>query len=220
MAAFAVDRDAQGISVRVVDAGSDSDLVRGKFIAHVESDAHRRFRKARKQAVLNHSSGAGYGLLGGLANQHQRAVPAGLAVHHDVGRPDENGHVHIVAARMHHRDIASRIVFGVNLARVGESGLLLDGKRVEFGAQHHRWPGAILENGDDARAADSFRDFIPQGAETSGEFRGGLRLVRGEFGILMKIDVEIVRRGINSIDFSGCCCRFTRVARCPGAASE
>ena len=57
-----------------------------------------------------------------------------------------------------------------------------------------------------ARGADpkcSFGDFVAEAAQASGEFRGGLGFVRGEFWIPMKIDVQIVGAGIDGVDFFG-----------------
>src|SRR5208337_3612880 len=86
---------------------------------------------------------------------------------------------------------------------IGESGLFLHGKRVEFGAQHDRGPSAVFEDGDDSGAADSFSDFITQAAQAAGEFGCGLNLVRRKLGRLMKINVEAVGRGIYGVHFFG-----------------
>ena len=91
----------------------------------------------------------------------------------------------------------------MHFAGIGKSGLFLDGKRVEFGAQHDRWPGAVFEDGDDSGATDSLGDFITQAAQAGGEFRCGLNLVRRELGRLMKINVEGVGRGIYGVHFFG-----------------
>jgi len=62
----------------------------------------------------------------------------------------------------------------MDFAGVGEAGFFFDGKGVEFGAEHDGRAGSVLEDGDNAGAADCFGDFVAQGAETSGEFGGGL----------------------------------------------
>jgi hypothetical protein len=111
--------------------------------------------------------------------------------------------VEIVATGMHYGDVVSGVVFGMDFAGVGEAGFFFDGKGVEFGAEHDGRAGSVLEDGDNAGAADCFGDFVAQGAETSGEFGGGLGFVRGELGRLMKIEVEIVGGGIDGVDFLG-----------------
>src|ERR1035438_1373547 len=79
MPPFTVDCDPQGVGIRVVDAGSDSHLAGRKIVADMEGHAHSRFWKSREPAIVDHSLGAGNRLFGGLANQHQRAVPAWVA---------------------------------------------------------------------------------------------------------------------------------------------
>src|SRR5450755_1050083 len=112
--------------------------------------------------------------------------------------------MHVVPAGMHHGDVAACVVFGMDFARVGESGLFFYGERVEFGTKHDSGPGTVLEDGYNSSATDSFGDFIAQGAETGGKLGGGLRLVRGKFGILMEVEVELVGRGIDGIYLFGC----------------
>ena len=129
-----------------------------------------------------------------------------FAVRHDVGGADERRHVEIVAAGMHDGHVESCVVLGMHFAGIGKSGLFLHGKRVEFGAQHDRGPGAVFEDGDDSGATDSFGDFIAQAAQASGEFGCGLGLVRRELGRLMKINVESVGRGIDGVHFFGSRC--------------
>jgi len=167
----------------------------GKLVADVESDADRRLGKTREEAIGDHLLCSGDGFFGGLADQHKGAVPGLFAVGHDVGGRDQRGHVEIVATGMHYGDVVSGVVFGMDFAGVGEAGFFFDGKGVEFGAEHDGRAGSVLEDGDNAGAADCFGDFVAQGAETSGEFGGGLGFVRGELGRLMKIEVEIVGGG-------------------------
>ena len=49
----------------------------------MESDADSRLRKAREEAILDHSLSPGGGFFGGLANEHERTVPRLFAVRHD-----------------------------------------------------------------------------------------------------------------------------------------
>jgi hypothetical protein len=114
----------------------------------------------------------------GLANQHQRAVPALLAVRHNVRSRHQCRHVQIVAAGMRHLDVASRVVVSVHFARVGKSRFFFDRKRVEFRTQHDRRPRAILENSHDSRASNSFGDGVAQVSQASGYLRSSLGFVR------------------------------------------
>jgi hypothetical protein len=109
--------------------------------------------------------------------------------------------VEIVTAGVHYRDFVSSIILGVDLTRVCETGAFFYGKRIEFGAQHDSGASTILENGDHTGSAHIRCDFVARLAETIGEQSGGLSLVRGEFGILMEMEVESVRFGDDGLDF-------------------
>ena len=124
-----------------------ADLTGRQLIADVQRHGHIRTRKTRQQAVLNHAIGAADGFLGRLPDQHQSAVPGSPALRHDRGRARDGSHVQIVPAGVHHRNILSAVILGADLAGIGEAGLFLDRKGIKFGAQHHGWPGAILQNG-------------------------------------------------------------------------
>ncbi len=201
--ALAVDRDAYGVGVRVVDAGRDRDHPRREFVAHMQSHGHVRLGKAREQAVADHALGSADGFLGGLADQHQRPVPGVLAARHDLGRAQNRRHVQIVSAGVHHRDVASGVVFGAHLAGVGQAGLFFHRKRVQFGAQHDGRAGAVLQDRDDAGAAHVFGDVIAGAAQARGQLRRGLRFMRREFGILVQIEIERMRVGIDGFNFFG-----------------
>ena len=178
MPAFAVNRDAHGIRIRVVNAGSDRDHARGQFVAHVQCHSHVRLGKAREQTVADHSIGAADGFLGGLADQHQRSMPGVLAVRHDFGRAENRRHVQIVSAGVHHRNVASGIIFGAHFAGVGKAGFFLNRKRIQFRAQHDGWARSVLEDSDDSCAAHVFGDVISGAAQALRELRGGLRFMR------------------------------------------
>ena len=126
--------------------GVIADHSRGKFVADVQSHGHVRLGKAREQAVADHGVGAADGFLGGLANQHQRSVPGVLAARHDLGGAQKRRHVQIVSAGMHHRNIASGVIFRVHFAGVGQAGFFFHGKRVQFGAQHDGRARAVLQD--------------------------------------------------------------------------
>ncbi len=109
--------------------------------------------------------------------------------------------MHIVPAGVHDGNVAACIILGADLAGIGEACFFLDRKRVEFGAQHDRRAGAIFQDGDNACAADAFRDVVAELAETVGKFGGGLRFVRREFRILVQVQIEGAGVGINNVDF-------------------
>ncbi len=160
MPALAVNRNANRIRIRVVDARGDCDHPRGEFVADVQGYSHVRLGKAREQAVVDHAFGPADGLFGGLANQHQGSVPGILAVRHDFGRAHERGHVQIVPAGVHHGDVAPGFVFCMHFAGVGESGFFFHGQSVQFGAQHDGRSSPILEDGDYSGAANMFSHIV------------------------------------------------------------
>src|SRR5512142_878701 len=119
----------------------------------MQRDAEIRLGKAGEQAILDHATRATDRLLGWLANKHQRTVPGIFATRHDGGRSHDRCHVEIVAAGVHHGNVETCVIFRTHLAGVSKAGLLLDGKGVEFGAQHYSWSGAVLQDGDDSSVA-------------------------------------------------------------------
>src|SRR5690242_11617145 len=98
MSAFAVNRDAYRVRIRVVYARSNPDDPSRENIADVQSDDGIGPGKARKQAVGDHGLGPANGLFGGLANQDKRSVPSTLAVRQNLRSAEQGGHVHIVPA--------------------------------------------------------------------------------------------------------------------------
>ena len=130
--------------------------------------------KARVKTVLEHVPGAVDGLFGGLADQHDGARPAVAVLGQPSGRADEARHVDVVAAGVHHADVAPGLVASLDLARVGKTGLLDDRQRVHVGANQHHRALAVLEDADDAELADVRRDararlcqFLRRSASTS-----------------------------------------------------
>ena len=91
----------------------------------------------------------------------------------------------------------------MDFTRIRKPGLLFDGKRVQFRAQHDGRAGAVLENRDDSSAADSFGHFVSQRTQSGSEFGRGLYLMRREFGVLVQVHIEFVGRGIDGVDFFG-----------------
>ena len=109
----------------------------------------------------------------------------------------------IVPTGVHHRDVASGIIFGANFTGIGETGFFFHGKRVQFRAQHDGWASPVLEDRDHSCAANMFGDVIAGAAQARGQLRCGLRFMRRKFGILVQIKVERVRVGIDAFNFFG-----------------
>ena len=61
-------------------------------------------------------------------------------------------HVDVVAAGVHHADLAPGLVARLDLAGVGQPGLLDDRQRVHVGADQHDRPVAVLEDARRPRA--------------------------------------------------------------------
>ena len=109
----------------------------------------------------------------------------------------------IVAARVHHGNVAAGIVFGMYLAGIGQPGLFFYRQRIEFGPQHDGRARTIFQNGDDASPANVLGDFIAGAAQVSGQFLGSLRFMGGKFGMLVQIEIECVSVGIDRFHFFG-----------------
>ena len=71
-------------------------------------------------------------------------------------------HVEVVTAGVHHRDLVSGVVFGVDFARVGKSGVFFHRERIKFSAQQDGWPRAILKDADNPGATNIRSDFVSQ----------------------------------------------------------
>ncbi len=201
MPAFAINRNPQRIRVRIENSRSNAHHPRRKRVADMQRHGHVRPGKARQQAVVDHALGAANRFLRRLADQHQRPVPGVFAVRHDRGRADDRCHVQVVSAGVHHRNIVSGVIFGVNLTRVRKPGLLFHRQRVQFRSKHHRRARAVLQDGHNPRASDVFRHLIAEASQPAGQLRRSLSFVRREFGVLMNIQIQRVRVRIDGFDF-------------------
>ncbi len=144
MPALAVDRDPNGVGVRVVGSRSDRHDSGGLCVADVQRHRHVWLGEACEEAIVDHPLGSADGFLGGLADQHQRPVPGIFAARHDFGRAQQRRHVHIVSAGMHHPNVAPRVIFRADFTGVRQASLLFDGERIELSAQHDGWARAVL----------------------------------------------------------------------------
>ena len=108
----------------------------------------------------------------------------------------------VVTAGVHDADFASRIVLGVDFAGVGQACLFFYREPVEFGTQHDGRPGTIFQNGNDTCSADVFRDRVAEVTQAARQLLRSLRLVGRELRILMEIEIESVRIGIDLFNLS------------------
>ena len=75
----------------------------------------------------------------------------------------------IVSASVHHRNIASSIIFGVHFTGVCKSGFLVHGQRIQFRAQHDCWSRAILQDRDHSRPSHVLSHLIAGAAQACGK---------------------------------------------------
>ena len=116
----------------------------------VEAERVVGLGKARVEPVGEHVARAADAFLGRLADQHERAGPRRLARGELPRGADERGHVHVVAARVHHGLLDAGDVDLPHGRRVRQAALLLDGQAVHVGAQQHGRARAVAHDGDDA----------------------------------------------------------------------
>ena len=179
----------------------------------VQRQREVRAGETGEQAVLQHRRRAAAALFGRLADHHERALPAVAVFGHQARRARPRRHVNVVPARVHHRRRLSAGVPHDDRAGKRQAGLLFDRERVELGAKHDGRPGAILHDRDDARAADAGRDVEAEGFRARGQFRRGLRFLKRQLWMLMKVDVQRVDVRIDGVDFQ-------RRRRRPGRAAR
>src|SRR5260370_6339378 len=129
-------------------------------------------------------------------------MPSVFGLGHDGCRAEERSHVYVMSAGVHHRDVAAVVIFRANLARVRKSGLLFHGQCVEFGAQHHGWPSAVLHDSHDAGAADMLRHFVTKLTQAIGQSCRGLRLMPGKLGMLMQVQIPGLSLGKDRLDLA------------------
>ena len=92
----------------------------------------------------------------------------------------------------------------MNFARVGQTGFLFNRKRIEFGAKHHRWARAIFEDGNDSSSANMFSNVVTEIPKATRELCRSLSFMGRKLRILMQVEIERVRVGIDRFDFLLC----------------
>ncbi len=134
-------------------------------------------------ALLQQGPGPVQGLLLRLADDEERAAPGVPGGGEERDRPGDGGDVQIVAAGVHDPGDG---------AGVRESGRLGHRQGVQFGAQQHNRPRAVVQHPDDpVAAAHGTGDRAPQLGEPGGEAAGGAALVAGEFGVGVQVEVQL-----------------------------
>jgi hypothetical protein len=93
------------------------------------------------------------------------------------------------------------VVLGVDFARVGQAGFLFDWERVQLRTQHNGWALSVLEDGYDPGAANVLGHLIAEATQPTGQLCRRQDFVGRKFRILMQVEVERMRIGIDGIDF-------------------
>src|SRR5262249_38280857 len=138
------------------------------------------------------------GFLGRLGDEDDGAVPLVLELPEDAGDADESRHVDVVAAGVHDRDFRAVVAFDGDGAPVRNARVLAHGQGVHVSADGDGGAIAIFHDADYAEAgnsgsgvfADMVGDFAAGGFQFLRDDGGGAFLVRGQFGMRMKILVE------------------------------
>ncbi len=163
-----------------------------EFICIVQGNGEIGPAEALVKVVDQHCFGAVDGLLGGLAYQHQRAMPLRPQCRKRSRSADQGGHVHIVPARMHHAHIQACRILGSDMAGVRNFGLLDDRQCVHVSSYQEPGPGTVFENAYHAIGlrtvrifADTFSDLVACLAQLRGQNRSGTFLVMRQFGMRM-----------------------------------
>jgi hypothetical protein len=137
-------------------------------------------------------------LFGRLTDQHQRSVPLALSRSHFASRAQQNGHVQVVAAGVHHAHLLSLRVGGLHRAGVIQAGLFLHRQRIHIRANQQTRPRAILHHRDYAKSLSAVRVFahmLRHGIAHLAQFacykRRGLLLVAREFWRAMQMNVSL-----------------------------
>ena len=164
MGTAAVERDAQPVGRSEGRPGPDSDEA-SRDRGHVLAEHDVGVPGPVEQSVIDHALRPGPQLLGRLEYRYQRARPRATGGGQFARRSDQAGHVHVVAAGVHHRDVVPVPVGGPLLAGIGKARFFLDGQRVHVGADQCGRPGAVGKDAGHAGAADIRRDVEPRGSE-------------------------------------------------------
>ncbi len=143
------------------------------------------------QTVGEHAPSPADGFLGRLADQENRAAPAVFMLSEPPGRADPAGHVHIVAAGVHHADLTALRVSCFDFACVGKPRLLNHGERVHVGTNKHNGPPPVLDQPHDAEFPHVGRHLGAGPPQLGRQPGGGLHFSVRKLGMSMQIHVEL-----------------------------
>ena len=160
----------------------------------VECNREIGFGESNEEPILEHCGRTRAGFLGGLADQHQSAVPLLAMLGHPLRCSSPSGHVKVVPAGVHHTRY---------FAGEGEASLLGDRQGIEFSAQHDDRSVAVLEQSNYSGASDSGCYFVAEFLDARRQFRGGLLFFEGQFRMTVNLNVELFHAGIKTVDFRG-----------------
>ncbi len=166
----------------------------------MKRDSEVGTREASEEPVFQHGGGAANTLFGGLSDKDESSMPAIFVLRKESCSADADGHVQVVPAGVHDRNVGPLIVFGHDVTRIRQAGLFRDGQRVEFRSNHHCRSITILENAYHSRATDSGGDLETKLAQMVRHGLGGLHLVQRKLRVAMQVHVEGFDLGIDAID--------------------
>ncbi len=113
-----------------------------------------RFWKSFEHPVINHRPGALRSLLAWLKYGHQCPFPGVAPFCKKTCCADQAGNMHVVPARMGHRDDPAGWVSPSYCAGVWKTSRFLDGKGIHVGTQHYRWAIAVPQDPHNSGLAD------------------------------------------------------------------
>jgi hypothetical protein len=154
---------------------------------------------AREQAVVDHSLRTVAGLLGGLEQHEQGAVPLARVIGHEPGHAEQAGNVDVVTAGVGDRYLAAIGVPCGRGARVIRAGFLFDRQCVHVRPQQHGRPVAVGQHADHAGAPDAFLDRIAVLPQLPGDAAGGAVFLVGQLGVLVQVLVERLLSGLEAV---------------------
>ena len=154
---------------------------------------------AREQAVVDHCLGAVAGLLGGLEQREQGAVPLAGVIGHELGHAKQAGHMDVVAAGVGHRYLVAVGVLGGRGARVIRAGVLFDRQCVHVSPEQHGGPVSVGQHADHAGAADAGLDRAAILLQLPGDALCGALFLVGQLGVLVQIFVESLLGGLEAV---------------------
>ena len=108
------------------------------------------------------------------------------------GGAQQAGHVDVVAAGVHHRDLVAVVVGAGGCTRVGQAGRLPHRQRVHVRPQQHRGTVAVAQHTDHAGAAHPLVHLEPGLLQPLGDRRRGPVLLVGQLRVLMQGAVELL----------------------------